>query len=146
MSAEQGLVHKAFKGPATSVTCAELGALFAKDNSGYDIETIVKKLKSDEASVWLAISRLRHEFPILESFVDYEKKIKVDGKVRVYNKFRVKKEFVPHAGVAVRHQPFHTTYIPNLLEFRDGIEQKLMTCRTAILISGSGQNPPGLSN
>jgi hypothetical protein len=91
---KQELVHEAFKGPAASATCAALGALFAKDNSGYDIESIVKKLKTDEASVWFAISRLRHEVPVLESFADYEKKKKIGGKVRVYNKFRVKKEFV----------------------------------------------------
>lgn len=95
MKIEQEIVNEAFKGPAASSTCAALGALFAKDNSGYDIESIVKKLKADEASVWFAISRLRHEVPVLESFVDHEKKKKIDGKVRVYNKFRVKKEFVP---------------------------------------------------
>lgn len=95
MAVKQEIVQEAFKGPAASATCAALGALFAKDNSGYDVESIVKKLKSDEASVWFAISRLRHEVPILESFVDHEKKKKIDGKVRVYNKFRVKKEFVP---------------------------------------------------
>lgn len=95
MRAKQELVQEAFKGPAASVTCAAMGALFAKDNSGYDIESIVKKLKSDEASVWLAISRLRHEVPVLESFIDYDQKKMVDGKVRVYNKFKVKKEFVP---------------------------------------------------
>lgn len=95
MKIEQEFVHEAFKGPAASITCAALGALFARDNSGYDIESIVKKLKTDEASVWFAISRLRHEVPVLESFVDHEKKKKIDGKVRVYNKFRVKKEFVP---------------------------------------------------
>jgi hypothetical protein len=95
MALKQEIVQEAFKGPAASVTCAALGALFAKDNSGYDVESIVKKLKSDEASVWFAISRLRHEVPVLESFVDHQKKRKIDGKVRVYNKFRVKKEFVP---------------------------------------------------
>lgn len=94
MKIKQELVHEAFKGSTASATCAALGALFAKDNSGYDIESIVKKLKTDEASVWFAISRLRHEVPVLESFADHEKKKKIDGKVRVYNKFRVKKEFV----------------------------------------------------
>jgi predicted peptidase len=89
------IIQEAFKGPAASVTCAALGALFAKDNSGYDIESIEKKLKTDQASVWFAVSRLRHEVPVLESFIDYDKKKKLDGKVRVYNKFRVKKEFVP---------------------------------------------------
>ncbi len=91
----QELVYEAFQGKEASATCSALGALLAKDNSGFDIEDIAKRLNSDVSSVWLAISRLRHEIPVLESFPDYKnKEILPNGKVRIYYKYRVKAEFL----------------------------------------------------
>jgi hypothetical protein len=94
MQSETNLIVVAFKKPYASDACIELGKLFAMDNSGYDFQTIKKRIVYDDASIWLAIDRLKNDLHILETFpVIPKEKLEPGSKITIPYKFRVKSEY-----------------------------------------------------
>lgn len=84
----------AFRKPYASDICEELGRIFAKNNSGYEFNSLKELTKADDGSLWLAIDRLKNEYRVLESYPEYPKeKPKLGSKVRVPYKFKVKPEY-----------------------------------------------------
>ncbi len=94
MQSEADVIEIAFKEPYASDACIALGKLFAKDNSGYDFQTIRKLIGYDEASTWLAIDRLTNDLHVLETFPEMPKqKPRLGEKVTIPYKFRVKSAY-----------------------------------------------------
>jgi hypothetical protein len=94
MQTETDLIELAFKKPYASDACIAMGKAFAKDNSGYDFQTLKNLIKYDDASAWFAIDRLKNDLHILETFPEKPaKKLGPGEKVTIHYKFRVKPEY-----------------------------------------------------
>jgi len=93
MNPEQ-IMREAFASPNTSNACRSLGQLFAKNNTGYDFETLKNKIKFDEASIWFTLDRLINEVKVIETYPEFPEGVADSNEeVKIPYKFRIKEEY-----------------------------------------------------